>query len=373
MNILVMSWRDPKHPLAGGAEQVDHEHHKGWIAAGNKVTLFSSSFTNAKKIEEIDGVKIIRKGNQILGVQLQALFWYLFERKEKFDLVVDEFHGIPFFTPLYIWGPKMAVLQEVARDVWLKNDLHYPLNVIVGNIGYYFEPLVYLLYRQIIFMVGSQSAKKELHEMKISNENIKVVPHGVILDLPKNKLEKEKIKTVIFLGALAKDKGIEDAIKTFAILNKKSDYQFWIVGKGGEDYLSYLKGLCKKLAIENKVIFWGFVSQKKKFELLTRAHIMLNPSLLEGFGLVNIEANACATPVVAYNCPGLVDSVENNQSGKIIEKNIPAEMAKEIDGILKNKNEYKKLQNGALEWSQRFSWEASRKLSLDLVESLGIK
>jgi len=34
MNILVFSWRDPKHPTAGGAEQVMHEHMKGWIAAG---------------------------------------------------------------------------------------------------------------------------------------------------------------------------------------------------------------------------------------------------------------------------------------------------------------------------------------------------
>ena len=42
MRILVFSWRDPKHPLAGGAEQVMHEHMKGWIEAGHKVTLFSS-------------------------------------------------------------------------------------------------------------------------------------------------------------------------------------------------------------------------------------------------------------------------------------------------------------------------------------------
>jgi len=49
MNILVFSWRGPKHPLAGGAEQVDHEHQKGWIKGGNAVTLFTSSFPEAKE------------------------------------------------------------------------------------------------------------------------------------------------------------------------------------------------------------------------------------------------------------------------------------------------------------------------------------
>jgi len=48
MNILVFSWRDPKHPLAGGAEQVMHEHMKGWVGAGHKVTLFTSHFSGGR-------------------------------------------------------------------------------------------------------------------------------------------------------------------------------------------------------------------------------------------------------------------------------------------------------------------------------------
>ena len=88
MNILVFSWRDPKHPLAGGAEQVMHEHMKGWIRAGHSVTLFSSKVSDLKNEEEIDRVKIIRKGNQYLGVQIEAFLFYRKNRK-TYDLVVD--------------------------------------------------------------------------------------------------------------------------------------------------------------------------------------------------------------------------------------------------------------------------------------------
>ncbi len=373
MNILVFSWRDTKHPFAGGAEQVDHEHHKGWIKAGHSVTLFTSMFPEGKKFELVDGVSVIRSGSQILGVQLKALIWYLFSKHENFDLVIDEFHGIPFFTPLYVRKPKISVLQEVAREVWLKNDLHFPLNIIIGYIGYFFEPLFFIFYKKISFIVGSNSAKIELAKVGVPVKNIQIIPHGVILELPKKLPEKEKIKTIVFLGALAKDKGIEDAIETFKILNEKGNFNFWVIGKGGPDYVNFLKNKCKEFNISEKVKFWGFVTQKDKFRLLSRAHIMINPSLLEGFGLVNIEANSVGTPVIAYNSPGLTDSVKEKVSGILCKQNKPQELARNIIEILHNKKEYSTLSKTSIEWSKKFNWDTSRKLSLALIEKIGLQ
>ena len=101
MNILVFSWRDPKHPLAGGAEQSMHEHMKGWVQAGHKVTLFSSRVSRLPNTENIDGIEIIRQGNQYIGVQILGFLYYV-KNKDSFDFVVDQFHGIPFFTPFYV-------------------------------------------------------------------------------------------------------------------------------------------------------------------------------------------------------------------------------------------------------------------------------
>jgi len=120
MRILVFSWRDPKHPLAGGAEQVMHQHMRGWTGAGHRVTLFSSKIPELKFTEFIEGIKIVRRGNQYLGVQIAAFIFYLRE-KNNFDLIIDQFHGLPFFTPLYSRKPKIAVIQETARKVWFLN------------------------------------------------------------------------------------------------------------------------------------------------------------------------------------------------------------------------------------------------------------
>ncbi len=306
MNILVFSWRDPKHPTAGGAEQVMHEHMKGWIEAGHNVTLFSSRVVGLPSKETLDGVKIIRRGIQYFGVQIEG-FLYFLKNHKKFDLIVDQFHGLPFFTPLYVKRPKLAVIQEVAREVWLKNEFPSPFNLIVGIIGYFGEPFIFIFYRDIPFMTGSNSAKISLIKVGIPEKNINIINHGVIIQEQKLRFKKEKVKTVMFLGAISKDKGIDDVLETFGELSKMGEYKFWIVGRTSDVYRKLIKNTALKFGFSKDLTYFGFVTQQKKFELLARAHILINPSLLEGWGLVNIEANAMETPVVAYNSPGLVD------------------------------------------------------------------
>jgi len=369
MNILVFSWRDPKHPNAGGAEQVMHEHMKGWVGAGHKVTLFSSRFSGSLGEESLDGIKLIHRGDQYVGVKLAAFFYYL-KNKNSFDLVVDQFHGIPFFTPLYVRKPKLAVLQEVAREVWFLSGFPWPVSWIIGVLGFITEPLVFLLYKKTPFLVGSQSAKDDLIKMGIPGVNINIIPHGVILPRSKILDQRSKIKTILFLGTLTKDKGIEDALKVFSILGNLGNYNFWVVGKGSEEYKNYLLALAKKLGIKDRVTFWGFVDESKKFQLLARAHVLINPSMREGWGLVNIEANSVATPVVAYRSPGLVDSVKDGKSGIICTENTAQDMADQVEKILGNKDKYASLQKSAISWSKKFNWQKSKKLSLELIENL---
>lgn len=373
MNILVFSWRDPKHPLAGGAEQVMHEHMKGWIKAGHKITLFSSTIKGLEKEEVLDGVRIIRAGYQYLGVQIYGFFYYL-SHKPEYDFVVDQFHGLPFLTPLYVSTRKLAVIQETARKVWFLNPFPWPINWLIGFLGYIGEPFIFLLYRSSKFMTGSESAKKDVSKLgRIPEKNITVIPHGVIVD--KTKLgKKRKTKTITFLGVLSKDKGIEDALRCFSILSRKNNYDFGVIGKPEtEEYFERVKNLVKKLGLQGRVKFWGFVNQQKKFELLSKSHFLINPSVHEGWGLVNIEANSVGTPVIAYNVSGSIDSVKNLVSGILCDKNTPEELAKNVERILSDQITYTKLVKGSLSWSRNFSWRRSTKLSLNLIESICAK
>lgn len=369
MNILVFSWRDPKHPTAGGAEQVMHEHMKGWVSAGHKVTLFSSRVVGLPDEETIDKVKIIRRGIQYFGVQIEGLLYYL-KNKNRFDLVVDQFHGLPFFTPFYVKQPKLAVIQEIAGKVWLKNEFPFPFNIIVGMVGYLGEPFLFIIYKHIDFMTGSNSAKESLIKVGIPSKNIHIIPHGVIIENPNPFPQKEETKTIMFLGAISKDKGINEVLATFEILNSLGDYQFWIVGRANKEYTNYINSFVKKNNLNEKFHYFGFVSQKEKFKILAKAHVLINPSLVEGWGLVNIEANAMGTPVVAYNSPGLIDSIKNGVTGIIVDENKPEKLADAADRLMKNNKKYQNLMRGAIKWSKNFNWKKSKKMSLALIEEI---
>lgn len=369
MNILILSWRGPGHPNAGGAEIATHEHAKGWVKAGHQVTLFTSSFPKSKKEEIVDGVEIKRAGNQFFGVHLQAIKWYLFTKHPKFDLVVDQFHGIPFFTPIYVRAKKFAFIHEVAKEVWRFNQWPVPFNFLIAGFGNIFEPLIFKLYRKIHFMTVSDSTKNDLTVWGIPKQNITIVHNGIIV--PKVILKKESKNTVVFLGALTKDKGIETAIICVDYLQKKfdKDIQFWIIGRGDQKYLEFLKSKADSLGVKN-IKFCGFVDEGKKFELLAKAHILINPSIREGWSLVVIEAAAMGTPTVGFNVAGLRDSIIDGKTGVLSNEQTAEALANKIVELLKDEIKLKQLSKNAIFWSKNFSWKKSTKFSLKLIEKI---
>src|SRR3990167_288603 len=100
MNILWLSWRDIKNPMAGGAELVAHETAKRLVKTGHTVTIVTAKFPGAKNTETIDDVKILRAGNSFT-CRVFAFFKYQKQFKGKIDIVIDEINTIPFFTNFY--------------------------------------------------------------------------------------------------------------------------------------------------------------------------------------------------------------------------------------------------------------------------------
>ena len=366
MNILILNWRDIKNPRGGGAEKVTHEYAKAWVQAGHRVTQFSSFFKEALTRETIDGVKIIRRGSHFT-VHLWAFLYFILKRFSGIDLIIDEFHFIPFFTPLYARKTEiLGFIHEVAKDVWFSNLL-FPLALL----GCALEPIFFLFYRKVPFLTVSPSTKTDIVKFGIPERQISVIFDGIDCQ-PLGKIPvKEKKPMVCFVGYLSKDKGVDDAIVAFSkIARSLPQAQFWVVGKGGEEFVKKIKKKANNLGLSKKIKFWGFVPEKQKLDLMKRAHVLINPSQREGWGIVVIEANAMGTPVVGYNVPGLRDSIQDRKTGILTEKNTPKELAKEVLNLFKDKKLYQALQKNALLWSKKFTWEKAAEESLELIEGI---
>lgn len=373
MNILILNWRDIKNPHSGGAEILTHELAKRWVKGGHRVVWFSSSFYHALPKEKIDGIEVIRKGDPVArfllnSVHFLAYLEYKKNFKGKFDVVIDEIHGFPFFTPWYVKEKKFALICEVAGELWMK--MFTPLFGLLGRIVEIFY--LRLVYKNIPFLTISESTKRDLVHNGVSEKNISVIPMGVSVPKVMKKFNKEKNPTLIFVGRISSLKGIEDGLLTTRILKRTyPNIRLWVIGRGPDIYINRLKQLCINQGITKNVVFWGFVSEEKKFEVLARAHLLISPSIKEGFGLTIPEAGYVATPAVVYNSPGLSELVVNGKTGLVCRNNTPLDLAKNIERLLQDQNLYKSLQENSIVASKGYDWDNSAKFVLQFLKNYG--
>src|SRR5262249_45946948 len=127
-----------------------------------------------------------------------------------------------------------------------------------------------------------------------------------------------------YLGRLKRYKGVHLVIRAFAQLNMP-DAVLEIAGAG--DYRPDLEELARSLDLGGRVKFLGRISEADKLSLLRRSWALVFASPKEGWGITNLEAAACATPVVASNSPGIRESVRDGQTGFLVPHGDVAAMA----------------------------------------------
>lgn len=344
MNILWLSWRDIKNPQGGGAEKVAIEVSKRFVRNGSNVTIFTSSFKQSKPHEKINGVNIIRRGNQ-LTCRLHAYLYY--RKNPNFDLVIDEINTIPFFTNFYAKSKSVCLIHQLAKEYWFSN-LVQPFSTF----GFLLENLSLIPYREIPTITVSKSTKKDLQ--KLGFKKVTIISEG--LDI-KPSYPINKKNQILFLGRLVKIKGPEDAILAFSLIEKEfPDFKFIIAGKDKNGYTKKLKYLSIKLNLSQKITFLGYVDAKTKNSLLRYSKIILIPSIREGWGLVATEAQAMGTVPIAYNVNGLRDSIQNNKTGLLTQHN-PNSLAMAAIQLIKNEGLRKKIAYHGYIFSKQFSWK----------------
>jgi glycosyltransferase involved in cell wall biosynthesis len=250
----------------------------------------------------------------------------------------------------------------LAREVWFY-EAPFPVNIM----GYLLEPLYLRAYKNEHCIANSESTKNDLRNLGI-HPDIPVFNPGITV-LPLEALpQKETLPTLIYVGRLKRSKRVHHVVEAFAKIKQEiPQCQLWIIGGGDESYEYQLKKFIKKNSIQN-VVFFGFIDGAKKMELMRKAHIILVTSVREGWGIVVIEAAAMGTPAVVYNVHGLRDSVQNGQTGVVIQQNKPENLSAEVIDLLKSSDRWNKLAVNALERSKNFNWDDIANRFLEFIE-----
>jgi glycosyltransferase involved in cell wall biosynthesis len=364
LNILALNWEDISNPQAGGAEVHLQEILKRIARQGHNVTLLCSGYPGSIPTEEVEGIKIVRRGsrfnfNFVAPFALKSLL-----REGNWDIVIEDINKIPFYTPLYHKLPLLVVIPHLFSDSVFKE-----INFVLGLYIYLSEKPISWLYKGFQTMVISESTKEDLVKRGLSPENIHVVHCGIDQNHYRfsASIQKYPAPTVIYLGRLKKYKSIDHLLKAFALtLETIPAARLMVVGEG--DYKEELIRLSRRLSLDGKVEFTGFVDEEEKVKRLQQAWVAVYPSLKEGWGLTNIEANACGTPVVASNVPGLKDSVVPGRTGLLYEYGDLPKLSECLVKILSDGELRERLTQGGLAWAKEFSWDTTAEKTLELME-----
>ena len=197
-------------------------------------------------------------------------------------------------------------------------------------------------------------------------DNVVVIPNALtcqpitLEDYKRSFANKKNILACGRVSAIGEDgklvKGFDLLIKAFSMIaNKHPQYDLDIAGDGTDEGFSFLKNLADKLGVGERVHFLGFI---KDMDGLMKTHsVFVLSSRAEGFGRVVIESMAVGTPVVAFNCSGPSEIIEDGVDGYLVDKENVEQLSDRMSSILSNKESRYTFGENALNNVKRYSMD----------------
>lgn len=316
---------------------------QGLRARGHEAVLVAPTMVNEAQVTRPDGVKTIkprwRVGNAA-GLALHATLaetWDVIHVHYPFYGTAEFVLGVPQKTPIVVtfhmdavmggWREPIARIHRAFIQPWL---LRRAKKLFVSSFDYAAASSIASLVKQ--------------HDPRLLE-----LPFGVDLSVfhPGNperaKFGLPEMGTLfLMVGGLDRPhvfKGVPVALRAFAKLEEKNSY---LVLRGDGDLKPEFEALAKALGVSGRVIFLPAYSMGDLARLYRSVDVLLFPSTsrAEAFGLVALEAQACATPVIASDWPGVRSVVEQGKTGWLVPPGDIQALAKRMQLVIEQAPEF---------------------------------
>ncbi|WP_405613023.1 glycosyltransferase family 4 protein [Streptomyces sp. NBC_00076] len=296
--IVFLAHRDLDNPAAGGSELLVDRLADGLTRLGHQVTLLCGGPASYRDY------RVVSAGGEF-GHYLRARSAFA-RQVGDCDLLVEVCNGMPYLAPLWHRGPTLRLVNHVHTDLWTMR-FGGPL-APAARIGRRLEhwALAGAARHRGLLVAVSPSTAHALRGIGVDRDRIRVVHNGV--EEPGPRAERSPEPLFVAVGRLVEYKRIDLLLRLWERVRPVTGGRLLIVGDGPErQRLEQLAG--------PGVEFTGHVSEAEKHRLLCAAWLLLHPSAVEGWGLVVTEAAVRQTPSIAFDVPGLRDSVVDGETG----------------------------------------------------------
>jgi glycosyltransferase involved in cell wall biosynthesis len=269
----------------------------GMLARGDRVTLLCGGPTAERPYE------VVRNGGTYSQF-FRAPVSYLRNFRD-YDLIVEVCNGMPYLAPLWTRRPVICLVNHVHADLW-SIRFRPPVSTVGRRIEGAVMPWVH---RKNLFLTVSASTAEALEGMGVGHDRIRQICNGVEQPDPLTPRSAEPL--FLALGRLTDYKRLDLLLRLWDRVRQVTGGRLVIAGDGPE------RARLEALAGPD-VIFTGRVSEAEKHRLLCSAWLLIHPALIEGWGIVVAEAAIRGTPAVAFDVPGLRDSVVHGETGMLL-------------------------------------------------------
>ncbi|MFH1386758.1 MAG: glycosyltransferase family 4 protein [bacterium] len=371
------------YPHTGGTEKYVRDLSTALIQEGHEVTVISN---NLPKEKNAPAHETLPEGIKVIRLDAVNMFNYL-PVSNQFNLKM-----LDGFDVVHVHVPAFSFLRSVAGKIKQPLVVTYHCDVTVSE-KYFGIPVPGWV---VPLFEGSSNAyaKTLLPKADVvynttetyaeSSPVMKHIPHRVIpigifsnkIDEIQKKLnltpEKKNPKQLLFLGRLAGNKGCDYLVKAMPkVLEKFPDAKLIICGDGEEK--AHILDLVTQFNIGPAITFLGTATFDKLVELYYTSIAYIFPSInrLEAFGIVQLEAMANYTAVVASDIPGPNAVMDVGQSGLLVPKQNPDELAKAIIQILSDPEKAKEMgRKGRQLVETKYNWKTIVKQVTDIYQEV---
>ncbi len=351
MKILMLTWEYPPR-VVGGISRVVHDLSHRLIKDGHEVTVVTYKEGNVQDFEDDNGVKVYRVNNYMINPN-NFIDWIM---QLNFNLISKATEIINKEGPFDVIHAHDWLVAYASKT--LKDSFNIPIIATIHatesgrNSGIHDEVQRYindtewmLTYEATEVIVNSNYMKSEIQRLfGLPYEKINVVPNGVNLNLYdgverdynfRRQYAADNEKIILYVGRLVYEKGVQNLIAAMPkVLNGYHDSKLIIAGKGG--MIDELRDEVRRLNIENKVYFTGYLNLEQVTKMYKCADVAVFPSTYEPFGVVALEGMLSGTPVVVSDIGGLNDIVQHRENGMKSYAGNPNSIADSILELLYN-------------------------------------
>lgn len=326
---------------------ISPEYSAIWKVAYNLFLELKKDKKDSVKFIDLWKTKRVSHNNILRGLQL---LFGLNIKSTKNDI---NFYSTPLLT-------KTMLKSKPKMNIMFIHDLH-PILYLNNSVSWLCKILYPKSKKADLLICNSDSTKKEYTKEYDCSNKIFTNHLGLNNIYFKNKLiKKNKKLTFISIGRDEPRKNLRFMLHILASLDMS--FELYRVGGFSNSNLKFVKN--NNLA--NKIKLFKNISEEKLIELYSKSHILLFPSMYEGFGMPALEAMTCGCiPLVANktSLPGVVGNKE-----LIIKLNVDL-WVKKINKIYNNQNYKKKLIKFGLAYSKKFTWKAHKERFIKLVNT----